>query len=57
MRRTQFNERPPPIQQTGQAFDVGETFSGVDYETGLRAAEGETICPPGMSQRIALRGF
>ncbi len=23
----------------GQSFDVGETFSGVDYETGLRAVE------------------
>jgi aryl-alcohol dehydrogenase-like predicted oxidoreductase len=23
----------------GQAFDVGETFSGVDYETGVRAAK------------------
>lgn len=23
----------------GQAFDQGETFSGVDYDTGLRAAE------------------
>ncbi len=23
----------------GEAFDVGETFSGVDYETGLRAVE------------------
>jgi aryl-alcohol dehydrogenase-like predicted oxidoreductase len=25
--------------RTGQAFDVGETFSGVDYETGLTAAQ------------------
>jgi aryl-alcohol dehydrogenase-like predicted oxidoreductase len=25
--------------RTGQAFDVGETFSGVDYETGVRAAK------------------
>ena len=23
----------------GEAFDVGETFSGVDYETGVRAAK------------------
>jgi aryl-alcohol dehydrogenase-like predicted oxidoreductase len=23
----------------GQSFDVGETFSGVDYETGVRAAQ------------------
>jgi len=25
--------------RAGDAFDVGETFSGVDYETGLRAAQ------------------
>jgi aryl-alcohol dehydrogenase-like predicted oxidoreductase len=34
----------------GQAFDVGETFSGVDYATGLDAAEEiRTIVPTGMS--------
>jgi aryl-alcohol dehydrogenase-like predicted oxidoreductase len=27
------------FNRTGQAFDVGETFSGVDYETGVRAAQ------------------
>ena len=27
------------FNRTGQAFDVGETFSGVDYETGVRAAK------------------
>ena len=26
------------FNRDGSAFDVGETFSGVDYETGLRAA-------------------
>ena len=25
--------------RSGQSFDVGETFSGVDYETGVRAAQ------------------
>ncbi len=41
----------------GEAFDRGETFSGVDYETGLRAVdELKAICPPGMSMtRFALR--
>jgi len=27
------------FNRTGEAFDVGETFSGVDYETGVRAAQ------------------
>ena len=27
------------FNREGQAFDRGETFSGVDFETGLRAAE------------------
>jgi aryl-alcohol dehydrogenase-like predicted oxidoreductase len=32
----------------GEVFDVGETFSGVEYETGLRAVEElKSICPPG----------
>ena len=41
----------------GQAFDVGETFSGVDYETGLEAVEEiRALLPPdvGLSQ-LALR--
>lgn len=34
----------------GEAFDKGETFSGVDYETGLRAVdELETALPDGVS--------
>ena len=28
------------FNRSGQAFDVGETFSGVAYETGVRAAKG-----------------
>ena len=41
----------------GEAFDRGETFSGVDYETGLRAVEElKAICPAGMSLvQFALR--
>ena len=30
----------------GKAFDVGETFSGVDYETGLRAVDELKACLP-----------
>lgn len=34
----------------GEAFDRGETFSGVDYETGLKAVDRlEAHCPEGMS--------
>jgi aryl-alcohol dehydrogenase-like predicted oxidoreductase len=41
----------------GESFDVGETFSGVDYETGLRAVEEvKAICPPGWTlTQFALR--
>ena len=38
------------FNRQGEAFDVGETFSGVDYETGLAAVEElKAICPPGMT--------
>ena len=45
------------FNREGEAFDRGETFSGVDYEAGLRAvAELEAICPAGMSMaQFALR--
>jgi aryl-alcohol dehydrogenase-like predicted oxidoreductase len=41
----------------GQAFDVGETFSGVDFETGLQAVEElKTLVPSGHSMtQLALR--
>lgn len=41
----------------GEEFDRGETFSGVDYEVGLRAVdELKAICPVGMSMvQFALR--
>lgn len=41
----------------GEQFDVGETFSGVDFKTGLAAVkELKALCPPGMSLvQFALR--
>jgi aryl-alcohol dehydrogenase-like predicted oxidoreductase len=41
----------------GEEFDVGETFSGVDYETGLKAVEElKAVCPPGWTlTQFALR--
>jgi aryl-alcohol dehydrogenase-like predicted oxidoreductase len=45
------------FNRQGESFDRGETFSGVDYETGLQAVEVlKRICPPGMSlTQFALR--
>jgi aryl-alcohol dehydrogenase-like predicted oxidoreductase len=41
----------------GEKFDVGETFSGVDYEAGLKAVdELRAVCPPGWTlTQFALR--
>jgi aryl-alcohol dehydrogenase-like predicted oxidoreductase len=41
----------------GEQFDVGETFAGVDYDTGLAAVEEiRTLLPPGMTMtQFALR--
>ena len=41
----------------GELFDVGETFSGVDYETGLKATEEiRALLPSGVSMsQLALR--
>jgi aryl-alcohol dehydrogenase-like predicted oxidoreductase len=41
----------------GEMFDVGETFSGVDYETGLQAVEElKAACPPDWTlSQFALR--
>jgi aryl-alcohol dehydrogenase-like predicted oxidoreductase len=41
----------------GEAFDRGETFAGVDFETGLRAVEAlRAVCPPGLTlAQFALR--
>lgn len=45
------------FNRQGQAFDVGETFSGVDYETGLKAVdELRKLAPGGISMtQFALR--
>lgn len=45
------------FNRQGQAFDKGETFSGVDYETGLKAVdELKQICPKAMTMtQFALR--
>jgi len=45
------------FNRSGEAFDRGETFSGVDYETGLQAVEElKKLCPPGISlTQFALR--
>ena len=45
------------FNRNGESFDRGETFSGVDYEIGLRAVdELKAICPEGMSMvQFALR--
>jgi aryl-alcohol dehydrogenase-like predicted oxidoreductase len=41
----------------GEAFDRGETFSGVDYNLGLQAVEElKKVCPPGLTlTQFALR--
>ncbi len=43
--------------RNGESFDRGETFSGVDYNTGLKAVEElKSTCPAGMSlTQFALR--
>jgi aryl-alcohol dehydrogenase-like predicted oxidoreductase len=45
------------FNRDGSAFDRGETFSGVDFATGLKAVdELEAVCPEGMSLvQFALR--
>jgi len=45
------------FNRNGEAFDRGETFSGVDYNTGLKVVEElKAICPVGMSMtQFALR--
>jgi len=45
------------FNRRGEAFDVGETFSGVDYEAGLKAVEElREVLPAGMTMsQFALR--
>ena len=49
--------RSPQLQSSRRKFDVGETFSGVDYEQGLAAAEEfRGLFPPGTTlAQLALR--
>jgi len=45
------------FNREGQSFDRGETFAGVDYDTGLQAAEElRPLVPPGATMaEMALR--
>ena len=46
------------FNRAGEAFDVGETFSGVDYATGLEAVERlRRLVPETVSQRATLAQF
>ena len=57
-RETQFAaEDHRNYNRHGEAFDVGETFSGVDFETGLQAVEElRKLVPEGMTMtQFALR--
>ncbi len=56
--KTKFEERDHrTYNRHGEAFDKGETFSGVDYETGLQAVEElRPLVPEGMTMaQFALR--
>ncbi len=57
-RDTQFDPKDHRnYNRHGESFDQGETFSGVDYETGLAAVEElRSLVPPGVSMaQFALR--
>ena len=57
-RRTKFSpDDHRQFNRYGQAFDRGETFSGVDYDTGLKAVEQlKRLCPHGATlPQFALR--
>jgi aryl-alcohol dehydrogenase-like predicted oxidoreductase len=45
------------FNRNGESFDKGETFSGIDFETGLQAVEAlRPLVPPGMNMaQMALR--
>jgi aryl-alcohol dehydrogenase-like predicted oxidoreductase len=45
------------FNRRGEMFDMGETFSGVDFETGLEAVDGlRSLVPPGATMtQLALR--
>src|SRR5258705_59736 len=50
-------DNPRQFNRHGEAFDVGETFSGVDYASGLEAVEEiRGVLPPGVTMpQFALR--
>jgi aryl-alcohol dehydrogenase-like predicted oxidoreductase len=55
---TRFHERDHrSFNRAGEAFDVGETFAGVDYDLGLRAVEAlREVVPAGVTMaQLALR--
>jgi aryl-alcohol dehydrogenase-like predicted oxidoreductase len=57
-RQSQFeSDDHRQFNRQGEKFDVGETFAGVDYETGLAAVEElRSLCPPGVTlAQFALR--
>lgn len=57
-RETQFSENDHRnYNRHGDSFDVGETFAGVDFESGLQAVEElRSLVPPGMTMtQFALR--
>lgn len=57
-RQTTFTpEDHRSFNRHGEAFDRGETFSGVDYDAGLQAVENlRSLVPPGMSMaQMAMR--
>ena len=57
-RQTEFSaDDHRNFNRHGEMFDVGETFSGVDFETGLRAVEElRALVPPGATlAQLALR--
>jgi aryl-alcohol dehydrogenase-like predicted oxidoreductase len=57
-RQTTFSEDDHRnFNRQGQSFDRGETFSGVDFETGLQAVEElKALVPPGATMaQLALR--
>jgi len=45
------------FNRKGESFDMGETFSGVDYQSGLRAVDAlRSLAPPGATMaQLALR--
>ncbi|MGQ9889912.1 MAG: aldo/keto reductase, partial [Aggregatilineales bacterium] len=54
---TGATDDPRKVNRHGEAFDVGETFSGVPYEIGLSAVnELKALVPPGATMaQFALR--